>query len=262
MLRSLKIGVRLFGLAAGLIVFMIVLAIVGLTGAGSVQARLHDAMTSAKDVATLVDTARSAQVHFKIQVQDWKDVLIRGRDTASFDKYLAGFTQEEQAVRATLGVVEKLFAATDADTTMVERLIATHAQLGKEYRLALAHYDFRNPRSAQIVDSLVKGIDRAPTALFDSLSAIATTDGEQDLVKIDTLAQSAYNRMRFGFLIVVLFATLVAVGLAMTIIRGIVELRSAAPWASPRPSRAVICRPRSPRTPPTKSGSSSVPSAP
>lgn len=222
MLRSLKIGVRLFGLAAGLIVFMIILAIVGVTGAGSVQSRLHDAMQTSKDVALMVDTARSAQVHFKIQVQDWKDILFRGHDTVSFDKYIAQFTQEEQDVRSTLSAVERLFAATDADTSMVVRLLATHAELGRKYRAALAHYDYRNPRSAQIVDSLVKGIDREPTAMFDSLSAIATADADQDLVKIDTLAQSAYNRMRFGFLMIVLFATLAAAGLALTIIKGIV----------------------------------------
>ncbi|HYK09284.1 MAG TPA: methyl-accepting chemotaxis protein [Gemmatimonadales bacterium] len=222
MLRSLKIGVRLFGLAASLTAFMVVLAIVGLIGAGNVQARLHDAITTAKDVETMVDTARSSQVHFKIQVQDWKDVLLRGRDTAQFAKYLGQFTQEEAQVRSTLVTLNKLFAATDADTTMITRLVATHAELGKRYREALSHYDRRNPRAAQVVDSLVKGMDRGPTATFDSLVAVATTDGEQDLIRIDTQAQSAYNRMRAGFLVIVLLATLAAAGLALTIIRGIV----------------------------------------
>jgi methyl-accepting chemotaxis protein len=222
MLRSLKIGVRLFGLAAGLIVFMVVLAVVGLEGAGSVQSRLHESMTTAKDVATMVDTARSAQVHFKIQVQDWKDILLRGRDTAAFDKYLGAFTQEEVTVRSTLAAVTRMFAATDADTTLVARLLATHAVMGQRYRDALTHYDRRNPRAAQIVDSLVKGMDRAPTAVFDSVVAIATVDGQADLVKLDSLALAAYNKMRFGFVAILLFATLAATALALTIIRGIV----------------------------------------
>ena len=222
MLRSLKIGVRLFGLAAGLIGFMVVLAVVGLRGASDVQARLHDAMTTAKDVATMVDTARAAQVHFKIQVQDWKDVLLRGHDTASFTKYLGAFTQEEEAVRTSLGAVTRLFAATDADTTLATRILTVHAELGQRYRAALAHYDRRNVHAAEIVDSLVKGMDRGPTVMFDSLVAIATIDGRQDLVKIDTLAQSAYNKMRVGFVAILVFATLAAAVLALTIIRGIV----------------------------------------
>ncbi len=223
MFRSLKIGVRLFGLAAGLIAFMVVLAIVGLLGARDVESRLNDAVATARNVAHLVDTTRDAQVHFKIQVQDWKDVLLRGRDPQMYDKYFTAFTQEEAAVRTTLGAVNRLLAATQADTTAVARLLATHAELGQRYRDALTHYDKKNPRAPFLVDSLVKGMDRAPTALFDSLVGVATIDAESDLAQVSAQAVTAYGRMRLGFVALLVIATIVAIGAAMTIIRGIVE---------------------------------------
>ena len=43
MLRSVRIGTRLFALAGGMIVFMVALAIVGLRGAGAVHQRLTEA---------------------------------------------------------------------------------------------------------------------------------------------------------------------------------------------------------------------------
>jgi methyl-accepting chemotaxis protein len=105
----------------------------------------------------------------------------------------------------------------------VARLLATHAELGQRYRDALTHYDRKNARAPFIVDSLVKGMDRAPTALFDSLVSVATVDGEQDLAQVSAQAVSAYGRMRVGFVVLLVLATIVAIAAAMTIIRGIVS---------------------------------------
>lgn len=117
-----------------------------------------------------VDTARSAQVHFKIQVQEWKNILLRGTDPAAFDKYLAGFSEEEkkvgEAIEATDKVAEQLGIA---DKLGLETVKAEFGKLGPSYRDALQHYDRNSPSPAATVDTLVKGIDRAPTKAIDSL---------------------------------------------------------------------------------------------
>ncbi len=35
---------------------------------------------------------------FKVQVQEWKNVLLRGKDSAQRDRYWAAFQQQEKAV--------------------------------------------------------------------------------------------------------------------------------------------------------------------
>ena len=221
MLRSVKIGVRLFGLAAGLIVMMATLALMGLNGAKTVNDRLDGTIVSARQTSDEIDAARSAQVHFKVQVQEWKNVLLRGRDSTAFAKHLAGFTREEATVLAHLDTLRTMVRARGGDTAMVLDLIEQHQELGRRYRDALTHYSSRDPRAAHVVDSLVTGIDRAPTTAFDTLVERTQAQADTELTVQSQSADAAYARMRIGFLLMLGITTLAAVAAAAMIIRGI-----------------------------------------
>ena len=219
MLRSVKIGIRLFGLAAGLITIMIVLTAVGMNGASNVNDRLKSSIATATMETQQINTARSAQVHFKVQVQDWKDLLIRGHDKAAFDQYYAGFEREEALVRSELTNMMNLLRTAGDDTTKVVALLASHAELGQRYRQALVHYNGGTGMHA--VDSLVRGIDRVPTAAFDSVVAEQLNDVDSSLTVEGKEAATSYGRMRLMFIILLGAATIAAGFAAATIIRGI-----------------------------------------
>ena len=44
------------------------------------------------------ETVATATIRFKQQVQEWKDVLLRGHDPAALDKYWTNFTRKEKEV--------------------------------------------------------------------------------------------------------------------------------------------------------------------
>ena len=116
-----------------------------------------------------IDTARSAQVEFKKQVQEWKNVLLRGNDPKAFKKYRGKFDRQEKLVTTRLEEL-KAYVQNNPDLLQqIETLQATHNNLGIQYRNALKHYDTGDINSAQIVDKLVKGIDRPPTKQMDAL---------------------------------------------------------------------------------------------
>src|SRR5688572_16224365 len=49
---------------------------------------LSGSLEKASEIADAIDNARGAQVHFKKQVQEWKNILLRGSDTVAFQLYL------------------------------------------------------------------------------------------------------------------------------------------------------------------------------
>lgn len=116
-----------------------------------------------------VNVARVAQVDFKIQVQEWKNILLRGNKQADFDKHQKSFVKEEKNVQNNLLKLSNLLIKQGLDNSKVKDAIKTHALLGQKYKKALENYDINNPESSHIVDKMVKGIDRAPTAAIDGI---------------------------------------------------------------------------------------------
>ncbi|HUA20130.1 MAG TPA: methyl-accepting chemotaxis protein [Bryobacteraceae bacterium] len=114
------------------------------------------------------DLSRQMQVAFKKQVQEWKDILIRGQDPEALQKYTDGFQKDEAVVR---GLAERLEREVDdpgAKATLAD-FVAAHEALGRAYGAALEKFVHSKGRNQQETDRLVKGQDRAPTDLVDKV---------------------------------------------------------------------------------------------
>jgi methyl-accepting chemotaxis protein-1 (serine sensor receptor) len=101
-LANLKIGVRLGLLGAFFFVALAVVATAGWRALDHSNQRAAEAMARSVAMSQAIDTARSAQVEFKTQVQEWKNILIRGNDPAQLDKYSKAFVKGGETTRAEL----------------------------------------------------------------------------------------------------------------------------------------------------------------
>ena len=155
-------------------------------------------------VLNAVDLARQAQVDFKIQVQEWKNTLLRGHDPKAFEKYSAAFTRTEAEVQARLAALKVMLSGAGRDTGDLEKLAASHRELGDKYRSALKSYDSADGKSPQRVDTAVTGIDRAPTKAMDGLVAAIQEMGAQRQVE----AAREHRRLQMTFLALALAVTL------------------------------------------------------
>jgi len=221
MLRSLKIGVRLWLVCLGGVLGLALVAAIALRGASGVQGRLTAAIAGADTLASAIDQARSAQVAFNTQVQEWKDLLLRGQDAAMFDQHLQGFGKAETDVRTRLSTLRELTARSGVDTTAITALLARHAELGSAYRAALTRYDRQDVRSARMVDSRVRDLERAPSAGFDSLVARYLTIAKGRLGTMQAEGERAYARMQLGAYTLWVLVALGVFTLLFVIIRGI-----------------------------------------
>lgn len=114
-----------------------------------------------------MEYARVVQVDFKKQVQEWKDILLRGHNPDDLAKYTQQFRQKEQLVRA--GAQSLADQAQDPQAKqLIDQFLAAHQVLSRKYQQAYEAYVAANA-DFKAADKMVRGQDRAPTDLFDQV---------------------------------------------------------------------------------------------
>ncbi len=129
----------------------------------------YDAMLSQHEVKHQ-DRARVIQVTFKKQVQEWKNLLLRGYKYEDFQKAEKGFKTEEAEVRKL--ATELMNDVKDEKAHgQLESFIKAHEQMGASYGAAIKVFAKSNGTDFAAADAMVKGQDRPPTDLIDQLAA-------------------------------------------------------------------------------------------
>ncbi len=146
-----------------------------------------------------VDLARSGQVSFKKQVQEWKDTLLRGNDPESYAKYRKAFDDEEKVTQDNLHALSGVMQQLGLQTEKVDGALQEHEALGGKYRAALKAFDGANSESGKLVDKSVKGIDRAATNAIDvivsDIQASAEARSQENAAAISGLVRRTRNEI-------------------------------------------------------------------
>ena len=206
---SLNIRQRLVALSALALTALVGVGVFSAWQAARLNQQLTETVLKHQQMIEAVDHARSAQVHFKIQVQEWKNILLRGRNPADFEKYLNGFNKEAKAVETKLAALrDTALHLGIAERIKVDAVLAEFGKLPPAYLAALEAYDRNASDPAGTVDKLVKGIDRGPTAKIDGL-AKEIHDIAGELGKQEQAATQAINQaVRLGLLVFIGLTTL------------------------------------------------------
>lgn len=193
-----------------LLAFILALGIVIIGGGISAYGLLNALDTYRSKVARL-NTAQSAvlriESHFKIQVQEWKNVLLRGKDPEKLNKYWKGFEKEEASVAAEAASLQSELSAGKAKDLLSE-FVTSHKQLGEGYRKGLALFKDAGADSAA-GDKAVAGIDRAPTETLNKAVEEIVQQAKEASISADDQAKSSV------IMAAIIIALAVGVGLVM-----------------------------------------------
>ncbi|PZW49093.1 hypothetical protein C8P66_103119 [Humitalea rosea] len=154
------------------------------------------------------DNARQIEVAFKVQVQEWKNILLRGYDPALRARYQAAFAERRADVAVGLAAL--------AGTPEAGRLAAAHAVLGQAYDAALASADLTTAEGVRAADAAVRGADREVQEQLDGLAEALGEAHRDAAMAMEERLTDRYEETRHLLLVVTLaglLATLILLGL-------------------------------------------------
>ncbi|MFT3850395.1 MAG: methyl-accepting chemotaxis protein [Propionivibrio sp.] len=173
----------------------------GIHALSSLNTALENNLTEIRfGVQRLVDL-QSASIDFKTQVQEWKNILIRGNNEEDFTKYEKAFLEKETVVQEHLKkVLDGLKTGNNPPDAQViarlDMLVKDHAALGAAYKSALATFDKADPEAGKKVDQFVKGKDRATTEGINKLVGTIEAEEFAQLARQIQTAKDEYSHSR------------------------------------------------------------------
>lgn len=145
---------------------------------------------------------RIMQLEFKKQVQEWKDVLLRGSDPATLDKYWGNFEKQEIKVQELGQSLKSKLSDNPKAVDLLDKFMAAHQEMGTNYRKGLQLFK-DSSFDSKAGDKSVKGMDRAPTELLTQAAEQINTLVE-DSVK--SAIEQAKESLIASITIIVLFS--------------------------------------------------------
>ncbi|GKT20518.1 methyl-accepting chemotaxis protein [Acidovorax sp. SUPP3334] len=144
---------------------LLLLFAAALVGIGRLNAALTTYQTT---VATSTDQERMASDilrDFQVQVQEWKNVLLRGKEDAQLSRYWTAFEKSESQVQTQ---ARKLLGELPAGNVRerIGQFLEAHQRMGVAYRKGLEAFKAAG-RDPQVGDRAVQGMDREPAQLLE-----------------------------------------------------------------------------------------------
>ena len=145
-----------------------------------VQGRMADERTTA-----------TLESHFKTQVQEWKNTLLRGMDSALLEKHWKAFEKEEKAVaEGAKQLAERLALTEPALKAEVDKFIAAHQKMAVAYRSGLEKFKAAGLEPS-VGDVAVRGVDREPAKLIAALNIQIAKRGAEVAAEADARGRQA-----------------------------------------------------------------------
>jgi methyl-accepting chemotaxis protein len=231
-LSNLRISTRLALLIALMVGAMLV---IGGHAAYALQAARGDAaagLARAADLLAASDQVRSAEVHFRVQMQEFKNILLRGQDPGEYKRHLDNFSKRDELAVRKLEAARGTLARIGMPTADADDAARMQREITRQYLEALQLFDPTHPGSSALVDAAVRGKDRPLEEKIeravDGVERFAQEDSARELQAADARALLAMKVLGGLVLVVVLAATLLGRVFALGISRPLQHAAEAA----------------------------------
>ncbi len=186
MKTRLNTHIRLMAIA---IFFVLLTGISALFSINSMRQELDLINQSHQKLLSGTLAIEEAHTQFKIQIQEWKNLLLRGNNPEDFQKFYASFNNQTDKVQLQLNSAKSALETNYPND--LEEVIKEHKALVETYLNILSTAKLDNLNGIETVDKSVRGMDRNLDNLFPQLTKETTHKLQlQTLVDNDSQAKS------------------------------------------------------------------------
>ena len=168
----------------------------------------------------IANRVNAANLEFKTQVQEWKNVLLRGANSDSHSKHWSSFQAQEAKVQRLLGEAEQLAArhASQGLRQQIEQLRNEHQRMGQAYRQG--NQDFLAANADHLAgDQAVRGIDRATS---EQMAQLSEQLNQQALHEAGEISAAADRTHSIGLAVLLLASLLIGLACLWLVNRNII----------------------------------------
>ena len=216
-LSQLSLKLKIILLSALIVAALLILGLSALGQLGAFNDGVNRSLDMIRARVAILTAVEQAHVSFKVQVQEWKNVLIRGNNPDLYAKYVKQFGAEEQQVQQHLANAIQQSGAALLPVQELQKVKTEHARLGEAYRQALKQFNQGDAETGKQVDTLVRGLDRAASEGLMALASSTEKAFEQLLAQTTADIGDQFSSARNTFVQIMLVASVLIVALMVLV---------------------------------------------
>ena len=189
MKTQLNTHIRLMAIS---IFFVLLTGLSSLFSMNLMHQELDSLNQSHQKLLTATLAIEEAHTQFKIQVQEWKNLLLRGNNPDDYKKYFSSFNYQTDQVQQSLNTAKT--SLNDNLLNEIDEAIKQHKELVEIYLKTLSGAKLDNLNDIESVDESIRGIDRPLDTLFPQLSKKITNELQEKVIADNELQEKYYNQ--------------------------------------------------------------------
>jgi len=221
-MKNMTIKLRLIILVTLLTGMMIGVAIFGMVSTHEIIAHLKHDANKEQTLAQTLELAKETQIKFGKQIQEWKNVLIRGNNPKQYTKYKASFDKNSQLVQENLSLLQEKLKELELDVEEAKNVAKSHLILKQKYDEALQQFDKKNPETGKTVDRLVKGVDRPVFKAFNKMAVGISAEIDNVIKQSGAYSVEVEQNTQITDITIIIIGSVIGIILGILLIRGIV----------------------------------------
>jgi hypothetical protein len=205
---SLNFRENLISFAWTWICLLIIIGIISLFSLWMMQKTFNKGSEVAMQISTLKNETASANIAFKVEIQEWKNILLRGKDQDDREIYLSKFEKQQKRVNSYLNNSASICSQLNLNEPCkeIEVIYTQHNQLGDKYIENIDNSSLENYDAIHKVDESVRGLDRDLEKKMTEITIIFSKLEADKHVETLAVIQDKYDTLKFFILMVMVIA--------------------------------------------------------